>query len=59
MNYLKLLFLLRCKHMNVGSHVHKCSILFSVCSTLKEITFGYFAHLGSLALLQLAMQTHG
>lgn len=39
----------------VFTHAEKI-VLFSVWSSLEQITFGYFAHWGVLALLQLALQ---
>lgn len=42
-------------HKRVFTHAGK-SNLGSVWSTLEQIPFGYFAHWGILALLQLAMQ---
>lgn len=51
MNYLKLLFILRSKHVCVSSHTNKRSFLFAVCSTVEQIALGSSAHLDTCALL--------
>lgn len=50
-NYLKLLFILRSKHVRVSSHTNKRSFLFTVCFTVEQIALGGSAHLDTCALL--------